>query len=446
MSGLLAGELARGSLDFLASTPRARARVALEKVGGYLLALLLTTRCSWSARSPRSPRSGRCRATRSASTRCSRTRRGCTSWRWSPARSPSPSRRSSAAAAAWRSAGSPCSRASSSAATHRRVSALQPLEPLSYFSITAGHRPIAGAWDWPAVAGVAGAAVVLLGDRRRGLRSARPPRPDRRADPDPDAADLPGRSVHPGARRAAARVDRLGRGARAVRADHPFSVDEFVATLVVDPGDRRPDPAGLPGRRHPVGRRVPAAGVLLRGDPHREHRDGGARRRLGVRRERSATGAAPVAAGQSRRLGGQERPRRHGRDRDHDRGHGRRASSSGHRRRPRPAISARSRSASPSWASTPLAIAGIGLAVGGLVRPGLAAPVALILAIGFFLWDLIGSIVGLSDELLDLALQRHLGQPILGQFDWPGMAACALLAVGGIALCALGMRRRDIGR
>ena len=92
------------------------------------------------------------------------------------------------------------------------------------------------------------------------------------------------------------------------------------------------------------------------------------------------------------------------------------------------------------------AIAGIGLAVGGLVRPSLAAPVALILAIGFFLWELIGSIVGLSDELLDLALQRHLGEPILGQFDWPGMALCAVLAVGGIALCAIGMRRRDIGR
>jgi putative exporter of polyketide antibiotics len=69
----------------------------------------------------------------------------------------------------------------------------------------------------------------------------------------------------------------------------------------------------------------------------------------------------------------------------------------------------------------------------------------LVVALGFFLWDLIGSIVGLPDELLDLALNRHLGQPILGEFDWPGMAACAILAIGGIALCAIGMRRRDIG-
>jgi ABC-2 type transport system permease protein len=93
-----------------------------------------------------------------------------------------------------------------------------------------------------------------------------------------------------------------------------------------------------------------------------------------------------------------------------------------------------------------MAVAGIGLAVGGLVRPSLAAPVTGVVAIGFFLWDLIGSIAGLPEEVLDLALNRHLGQPILGQYDWPGMAACAILAIGGIALCAIGMRRRDIGR
>ena len=41
---------------------------------------------------------------------------------------------------------------------------------------------------------------------------------------------------------------------------------------------------------------------------------------------------------------------------------------------------------------------------------------------------------------------RHLGQPILGQYDWPGMAICAAIATGGLLVCALGMRRRDIGR
>ena len=39
LSGSLAGELARGSLDPLASTPLARRRLALEKAAGYLVAL-----------------------------------------------------------------------------------------------------------------------------------------------------------------------------------------------------------------------------------------------------------------------------------------------------------------------------------------------------------------------------------------------------------------------
>jgi putative exporter of polyketide antibiotics len=93
-----------------------------------------------------------------------------------------------------------------------------------------------------------------------------------------------------------------------------------------------------------------------------------------------------------------------------------------------------------------MALAGVGLAVGGLVRPNLAAPVTLILAIGFFLLELIGSIAKFPDVVLDLALSRHLGRPMLGDFDWPGMVLCAALAIGGVIVCAIGMRRRDIGR
>jgi ABC-type transport system involved in multi-copper enzyme maturation permease subunit len=93
-----------------------------------------------------------------------------------------------------------------------------------------------------------------------------------------------------------------------------------------------------------------------------------------------------------------------------------------------------------------MALAGIGLAVGGLVRPGLAAPVTIVLGLAFYLLDVIGSILDLPDEILDLALNRHLGRPILGSYDEVGIAVCVALAVGGLLLCALGMRRRDIGR
>jgi ABC-2 type transport system permease protein len=93
-----------------------------------------------------------------------------------------------------------------------------------------------------------------------------------------------------------------------------------------------------------------------------------------------------------------------------------------------------------------MALAGIGLAVGGLIRPSLAAPVTIVLGLGFYLLDLIGSILNLPDAVLGIALNRHLGRPILGVYDEAGIVACAALAIGGVALCAIGMRRRDIGR
>lgn len=93
-----------------------------------------------------------------------------------------------------------------------------------------------------------------------------------------------------------------------------------------------------------------------------------------------------------------------------------------------------------------MALAGIGLAVGGLVRPGLAAPVTIVLGLAFYLLDLIGSILDLPEPIVDLALNRHLGRPVLGSYDEVGMAVCAALAIGGVLLCAVGIRRRDLGR
>jgi ABC-2 type transport system permease protein len=93
-----------------------------------------------------------------------------------------------------------------------------------------------------------------------------------------------------------------------------------------------------------------------------------------------------------------------------------------------------------------MALAGIGLAVGGLVRPSLAGPVTLVLGLAFFLYDLVGSILKWPSWVMDLALNRHLGRPMVGQIDEFGVILCAGLAVGGVLVCALGMRRRDIGR
>lgn len=93
-----------------------------------------------------------------------------------------------------------------------------------------------------------------------------------------------------------------------------------------------------------------------------------------------------------------------------------------------------------------MAVAGVGLAVGGLIRPGIAAVTVVSLTIGFYLIDLLGQILRLPDAIVGLSLNQHLGEPILGNFDPFGLALCAVLAVGGLALSAAGMARRDVGR
>jgi len=445
MSGLLAGELARGSLDFLASTPRDRARVALEKVGGYLLALLLTI--------------GLFVVGAYASIAGFGTLPGDqvgldavfahAAWLYVVALVPGAL--AFAVAPFFGRGGGLAIGGIALFASFivsgyaSSLSALQPLEPLSYFSITAGHRPIAGAWDWPAVAAVAGAAVVLLGFGivafvRRDLlvptggRVRFPTLPIFLAGPFTRALGerLPASIVWGGA---------LGLFGLIIS----FSVDEFVATL-----SSIPEIVDLIKRVFPNADILSAGGFL--------HLSFFSEAILIVSIATAALVAGWASDESDRRLELLLSP---------PVGRAGWAVKSGLAVMAGIAIviaimvagvlaGASTQAATHDLGALAIgvsvlgvyaaAIAGVGLAVGGLVRPGLAAPVALILAIGFFLWDLIGSIVGMSDQLLDLALQRHLGQPILGQFDWPGMALCAAIAIGGIALCAIGMRRRDIGR
>jgi len=61
------------------------------------------------------------------------------------------------------------------------------------------------------------------------------------------------------------------------------------------------------------------------------------------------------------------------------------------------------------------------------------------------LLDLLGPLLRLPDQIVDLSLNRHLGRPILGDFDEFGLAICAVLAIGGLGLSAIGMQRRDVG-
>jgi ABC-2 type transport system permease protein len=91
------------------------------------------------------------------------------------------------------------------------------------------------------------------------------------------------------------------------------------------------------------------------------------------------------------------------------------------------------------------ALAGVGIAVAGLWRASLAMPAVLAIAVGTFLLDTLAPILRLPDWVAQLALTSHLGEPMIGTWDLAGIIACLVLAVGGLALGAWGMGRRDVG-
>ena len=114
----------------------------------------------------------------------------------------------------------------------------------------------------------------------------------------------------------------------------------------------------------------------------------------------------------------------------------------GHRRPHR-----RSRSSSrAATSSTPVAgigilglaaaaFAGVGLAVGGLVRSSLAAGVTGVLIIATLLLDTLGAALKLPQWVLDLSIYKHLGQPMAGIFDPVGIVVATVMVVGGLAVC-----------
>jgi ABC-2 type transport system permease protein len=444
LSGILAGELARGSLDLLAASPLGRLRLAVEKVGGYLLALAVAVALfalgSYAAIAafgtlPNDPVAADAVLAHAAWLYLMALVPGALAFAVAPflGRGGALGVGGVALFASFVISG-----------YSQSISFLENLEPLSYFAITAGHRPIAGAYDWPSVVVIAGAGLVLLTAGVVGFvaRDLIVPTGGR--------FQLPGISLFVGGVFRRSLGERLpasilwGVAIGLFGLIIAFSVDEFVAAL-----------SAIPQIVDLIQNFFPDADILSAGGFLQLAFFSEAILFLSI-------ATATLVAGW--------------------------ASDEGDRRlelilstpTARVAWALRStlavmagvavitailvvgvilgtltQTASRDIVSLAsgmsvlglyaMALAGIGLAVGGLIRPSFAAPVTLAAAIGFFLWDLIGSIAGLPEELLDVALNRHLGQPILGQYDWPGMAACAILAIGGIALCALGMRRRDIG-
>lgn len=92
------------------------------------------------------------------------------------------------------------------------------------------------------------------------------------------------------------------------------------------------------------------------------------------------------------------------------------------------------------------ALAGIGMAVGGLVSTSIAGETVAAIVIATFVIDIVAPALKWPDWVHQLALSSHLGQPMLGTWDWPGMAACLVLALGGVVLAGWGIARRDVSR
>ena len=90
------------------------------------------------------------------------------------------------------------------------------------------------------------------------------------------------------------------------------------------------------------------------------------------------------------------------------------------------------------------AMAGVGVAVGGVVGTGAAGPAVALLTVITWFDGIIAPALGLPDIVRDLALTTHYGQPMLGVWDPVGIVASVVLAVGGVAVGAWGFQRRDL--
>jgi ABC-2 type transport system permease protein len=91
-----------------------------------------------------------------------------------------------------------------------------------------------------------------------------------------------------------------------------------------------------------------------------------------------------------------------------------------------------------------VALAGIGIAVGGWFRSSWAAPAVILVTVGSYLLALFATPLHWPSWVLDLALSEHYGRPLVGTWDPVGIVASLALAIGGLAIGAAGLARRDV--
>jgi len=91
-----------------------------------------------------------------------------------------------------------------------------------------------------------------------------------------------------------------------------------------------------------------------------------------------------------------------------------------------------------------VALVGIGHAVGGVLGTRFAGTFVIVFVMLTWFVQLLGPLVGLPQLVQDLALTTHLGQPMVGAWDSTGVVASIALAVIGMAIGTWGFRRRDL--
>jgi ABC-2 type transport system permease protein len=90
------------------------------------------------------------------------------------------------------------------------------------------------------------------------------------------------------------------------------------------------------------------------------------------------------------------------------------------------------------------ALVGIGHAVGGLLGTRFAGTAVVVFVIVTWFVQLLGALLNLPDFVRELALTSHFGQPMVGVWDPVGIVASIVLAVAGIAIGSWAFSRRDL--
>lgn len=91
-----------------------------------------------------------------------------------------------------------------------------------------------------------------------------------------------------------------------------------------------------------------------------------------------------------------------------------------------------------------LALVGIGHAVGGVLGMRFAATTVVVFVVVTWFIQLLGPLIGLPQVVQDLALTTHFGQPMVGVWDPVGIVASLAIAIVGVAIGTWGFSRRDL--